>query len=50
MKKIFALLFALLPLFLAAQTDNFDEDPYFILCGEADRAIAAQEYTEAASA
>ena len=49
MKKIFALLFALLPLFLAAQTDNFDEDPYFILCGEADRAIAAQEYTEAAA-
>ncbi len=37
-----------LPFVCAGQSDDFDEDPYVILCGEADAAIANEDYPTAA--
>lgn len=48
--SILALAIAItLPGITASSPENFDEDPYLILCGEADSAIARQDYHSAAA-
>lgn len=44
-----ALAVTLPAVFASAPEDSFDEDPYVILCGEADSAIAREDYPTAAA-
>ncbi len=57
MKRLLTLLLALLPLAMAAADPEMprrtvpddEEDPYYLLCGEADKAIAEADYETAAT-
>ncbi len=47
--SIFILAWSFLPLHAAQPVPDDEEDPYFLLCGQADKAIADGDYEEAAA-